>query len=89
MHYSPLGWYQDSPCSALAMLWNTQNTTLTANVTMPLYYAGFSSSSVAAVRVGDGEVVNVTLSAFNASVLVQLPPLGVTYVTVSHIAAAR
>ena len=83
MHYSPLGWYPYSPAAALAMFWNTQNVTSTVTATLPLYYAGFNSDAVAIIRLGEGATTNVTLSGFNASVNITLPPLGIVYLVIN------
>ena len=83
MHYSPLGWYPDSPAAALAVLWNTQNVSMVATVTLPLYYAGFLSGSVANVEPSGGNATNVTLVGFDAVVSVPLPALGVAYLVVN------
>jgi hypothetical protein len=84
MHFSPLGWYPDSPAAALAVLWNTLNTSTVAEVTLPLYYAGFRSGSTAIIMQNDsGTSTHVTLAGFNATIAVQLAPLGVTYLVVN------
>lgn len=82
MHFSPPGWYPAGP-AALAMFWNTQNASIYANVTFPLYYAGFTSGATASVQIGDGPSSNVTLSGFNATLRIPLPPLGITYALVN------
>lgn len=82
MHFSPPGWYSGGP-AALAMFWNTLNATLTVNVTLPLYYAGFGSDAVASVQIGDATPANVTLSNFTAALHFAMPPLGITYALVN------
>lgn len=69
------------PYKALVMLFNPLTTTITREITLPLYYTGLSRS--ASIRVQEGPAKQYTLDrGYNAKVKVEIPGQGYTWLVV-------
>lgn len=81
LHRAPEGYYPTTSHRALAMLWNTQATEATLNVSLPLYYAGLQGS--ARVRQQEGEAMTISLDGnCTGQYTVTVPAMEITYLVV-------
>ena len=89
LHRAPAGFYPDIAERGLAVLWNPLNVSLTANISLPLTYAGLAQPQRVLVRREEGPPTAYALDASNSvQFAAQLLPLGITYFVVEAEAAA-
>lgn len=84
MHYSNLEHHPDDAVMALAMVFNPTPDTVTANLTLPLYYTGIEDPFVEVAEAG-GKAVQLAVSrTYQVEVPINLPPRGISYFVVTR-----
>ena len=87
MHYSNINHHPEDAVAALAMVFNPTPDSVTANLTLPLYYTGIEEPFVN-VAEAEGKPIRLPLSRdYHAEVPIKLPPKGITYFVVTRASA--
>lgn len=81
LHRAPQGYYPDVKERALAVAWNTRNETVVANLTLPLYFAGLTTSALVREKEGASRLLRLDAN-FSCGVAATMPPLSITYFVV-------
>eukprot|EP00051_Salpingoeca_urceolata_P030026 m.758 g.758 ORF g.758 m.758 type:complete len:867 (-) comp306_c0_seq1:90-2690(-) len=83
LHVTSAAAYPDVHERGVAVLWNTLNTSLVANVSLPMYYAGLAADESCTVHINNVSSTNVRLDTNHTAHLnVTLGPKQVTYLII-------
>ena len=87
LHRAPAAFYPGVAERGLAMLWNGVNSTTTAQVRLPLYYAGLDAGAAVLVRRGEAPPTRMVLDAnYTVQFAAALAPLEIAYFVVTEAA---